>query len=367
MIRYSLFTAIALFVLVGCIEVTNTDSTNNDDERNTNLSVIVSTIAADYSAGSMGVYAIDEDTSFGNLLTIHSDNDIRTYNGSIYIIERGKISNIIKITGSTISKSTVDKQTHFGDTANIYDIAFISDTKAYVTQYDAADIALYNPSTGTIIPEKTIDLSAYNPAGAKTPNMDGALYHNGNVYVGLQKLNDDFSLSDNSSIVVIDASTDEVVKEIILTNKNPQGMVIYGDILYVSCTGAYGVKDGGIEAIDLVSGTSIGLVVEESALNGDVSDVIVIGATKGYAIVAGADYNNSLIEFNPSDKTVGSKVDAVVNASGLAYDGTNVYVGDRDVSNPGLVVINPEDNTQAGPRHDVGLPPNGVAILELDE
>lgn len=354
----------ALIACSGC-DIFNPSSGDGSPE--VSRSIVSVNVAADYTEGNTAVFDIEKGKAYGDLLSIDSDNSVRTCDGAVFIIQRTQC-NITKITGSAISEDSVDRDEHIGNATNIHDIAFISTTKAYVTQYGATDVVIYNPSTGR---KKggTISLASYAPEGAATPNMDAAVYYGGTVYVGLQKLGDDFSTTDNSSIVAIDAETDKVTKEIVLKRTNPQGMALHGGKLYVACTGAYGAKDGGIEVIDLSSNTADGVLINENKLGGDVSNVLIFNDTKGYAVVAGADWTNSVVCFNPANGKVRTTLPDVANAAqfGLATDGTYLYVGDRSATDPGLLVFDPSDNSLVSGPHDLGMPPNAIALLEVEE
>ncbi|MFW6255095.1 MAG: YncE family protein [Chitinivibrionales bacterium] len=351
-----------LLLFIGC-----DDPVSSNGSPDITRSIVSVNTSSDYSEGNTALYDIENDSAYTNLLSLDSDNGIKTYNGSIYILQKTQ-NTVIKITGSNISPTTVDNEENVGDATNIHDIAFISNTKAYITQYDATDVVIYNPATGEKTGE-TVDLASYCPEESGTPNMDAAVYYGGNVYIGLQKLDDSYDATDNSSVVVIDAQTDDVTEEIILDEKNPQGMSLYGDKLYIACTGGYGVQDGGIEVIDLSSNQTEGVLVTEEELEGDVSDVFIFDDTRGYAVVAGANWSNSVICFDPSDGSIIETLSSVDNAAmaGLASDGTYLYVADRSSETPGLLIFDPDDNSLVSGPHDLGMPPNAIAYLDTEE
>jgi hypothetical protein len=64
---------------------------------------------------------------------------------------------------------------------------------------------------------------------------------------------------------------------------------------------------------------------------------------------------------------VGDPVDSLENAfGGVAYDGTYLYVGDQSLTDPGIVVIDPSDNSKVSGPHDMGMPPSSLAILRAE-
>jgi hypothetical protein len=338
-------------------------------------SIVSVGISADYSAGNMGQYDILKGTSNANLLTIYSDNDVRAFDGCLYVLERYGKDNLLKITGSTISNSTVAYEKNIGASVNIQDIACIDTTKAYITQLGSAQIVIFNPSTG-LKSSKTIDLSAFDTYAVTdsadvVPYMTRALLYNGKVYVACQRLHAPvggfIQAADTSKIVVINATTDSVEKAINLLYKDPQELYIFNGKLYVASVGVWGVGDAGIEAIDLATDASAGSVVTESEFSGDVASVVVVSDTKGYAVISDlSTFTTSLYSFNPQAKTVGSKITGIdAPCSGhIAFDGTYVYVGDRSSTSPGIVVINPATDAKVGTTKNIGLPPNSLALLE---
>jgi hypothetical protein len=354
--------ALAAFGLIGCL---------NDQERQSAPvslpdGIIATTTSADYSEGNLGAYSIADSTVWPNLLSIFNDNSVRTYKGAAYILERSAMSNIIKIDSSAINH--VVKQVHIGNAVNPHDIAFISNTKAYITCYDADQIVIYNPATGALA-GKSIDLSDRKSEGGTHPCMDAAAVFEGHAYIGLGKLKSDYSQPSSSSIAVIDGLTDSVEKEIPLIKTNPQGMYLHGSVLYVACTGAYTnadnsiVLDGDLEAVDLSGSQVPETIIDETSLNGNVFDVLVIGDTIGYVLIADANFANSMVAFNPRTKTITGPVADAGTASAMECDGHYVYVADRCLSNPGIVIIDPSNNHKVGEAINVGLPPNKLALM----
>jgi len=324
----------------------------------------------------MGTYSITDTTAYANLLSIWDDNDIRTYNGAIYVLERSGKDNVLKINGSVIGDSFIAYEKNINPAVNIQDIAFISSTKAYITQYASSQIAIFDPSTGLKV-GNTIPLSAYDTyAGTDSadvvPYMSREMYYNGKVYVACQRLKAPaggyIQAADTSKIVVINATTDSVEKAINLIYKNPQELCIFNGKLYVGSVGIWGVNDAGIEAIDLATDTNTGSIVTESAFFGDIASIIVVSDTKGYAVISTPAFTTELHSFNPRAKTVGAKIAGLdAPCSGhMAFDGTYVYVGDRSTTNPGIVIIDPMTDAKIGTTKNVGLPPNSLALLKTD-
>ncbi|MDD5673434.1 MAG: hypothetical protein PHC61_04680 [Chitinivibrionales bacterium] len=363
--------AILFLFFGGCSEKNNPVTSQTASA----LSIVAVSVSYTFDAGNMGLYNILDTTAYQNRLSIGSDNDIRTYGGALYVLERAGKDNVLKISGSVIADSTVAYEKNIGASVNIQDIAFISPTKAYVTLYADSQIAIIDPSTGIKTGAK-VNLAAFDTyAGTDSadvvPYMSREVYYNGKVYVACQRLKAPaggyIQAADTSEIAVINATTDSVVKTIKLSYKNPQELSIYNGKLYVGSVGKWRVSDGGIEAIDLATDANLGTVVGEAAFSGDIASIIVISDTKGYAVISTPSFTTELHSFNPSAKTVGAKIAGLdAPCSGhMAFDGTYVYIGDRSSTSPGIVVVDPATDAKVGATKNVGLPPNSLALLEI--
>jgi hypothetical protein len=128
-------------------------------------------------------------------------------------------------------------------------------------------------------------------------------------------------------------------------------MSVLGNTLYVSCTGAYGLLDGGVERIDMSMDTTMGALVEERTLGGDISNVVVLSASRGYVVAADAKWDNKLIPFNPTTGTTSAAVGFVTKTapSAVAFNAGVLYVAERDTVNPGLKMVNDQNALSAGP------------------
>jgi YVTN family beta-propeller protein len=78
------------------------------------------------------------------------------------------------------------------------------------------------------------------------------------------------------------------------------------------------------------------------------------------------NWTTDIVEFNPSAKTVGSKITGISDGSGgLAYDGSKLYVGDRGFGAAGVAVINPSTNAVER-TVSTNMPPAGLAVIVRD-
>lgn len=353
-----------LFFFNGC------DFGNNPETSNfvkSNKMIVAVTVSIDYQTGNVGLYSIENNTTRKNLLPIFSDNGIKIFDTTVYLIEKYGKDNVIMITGSDILSGTVYNHKNIPNSGNIHDMVFVGPNKAYITAYGGQNLVCYNPSTGEPT-GKAISLGHLSTPGAIVPNMDRAVFFQGKVYIGLHRFNDSFTAIDSGYVAVVNSETDSAEKTITLSKKQPQGMYIYGDKLFVACTGTYeSIGDGGIVAIDLNAGIYSGVVIEESVLKGNVYDVLILSASKGYAIAADETNNNFLISFNPATGNIISRIDAGGVPSDFLIDDGKLYIASRNEKEPGIIVLNTKSDTKISGPHDMGLPPNRIALLNLGE
>jgi hypothetical protein len=339
--------------------------------------VVATTTAADYSSGNVGTLRLEDNSVQQNLLAVHSDTYIRTYHGAMYIIERLGKDNVIKITGRDIAPAKVDYQVNIGHSVNLQDIAFANDNKAYITQLQSKDLVIFNPATGA--KTGSIDLSRFNTfAGAANaepyPYMSSAVVYGGFLYVACQRLAHSGAYlipGDTSLIVILSTISDSVTGTIALSKKNPYSVSICNGKMFVSSSGAWGnATDGGVECVDLFSNMNLGVVAMEGDFGGDISTIQMTGPDKGYVAVGknSPDFSTfwtEIMSFNPQTRCVGQKVQNIDNAfGGIAFDGQLLYVGDRSLTKPGIVVIDPADDSKKTGPFDIGLPPNALAVLK---
>src|SRR5262249_6557593 len=148
--------------------------------------------------------------------------------------------------------------------------------------------------------------------------------------------NNGFVPTDHSSVAVIDTQTDALVdtdpiapgvQAITLTGKNPVTSFEFDPAsgrLLIGCVGAFGALDGGIEWINPGSLRSEGYAITETALGGDVGDVVWNGAAHSYAIVSDASFDTILESWNAN---TGVKIANVFNPGG--YSLTDAALDDR--------------------------------------
>jgi hypothetical protein len=354
------------------------DDDNEGDSRTSAHTWLIVTTSDFFENATVSQIDLSDFSAATDLLDIHSDNVAACHDGSIYILERQSADNIIRIDGSSISSDDVRYQEKLGTSVNIHNIAFVNDSKAYITQYASSDLVIVDPSDGSVTGRIDLGEAPYTNGDETIPYMDAVMIVGDYAYVVLQRLQTVQSewgpypdVADSTGmIVVIDCATDNVVKKITLKKSNPASLDTCDGHLYVSSTGSWNDQtDGGIEKIDCSDNSLKETVLSESAFGGDITTLEIINKNKAYVSVGRMDddfnFSTVIVECDLAAENVGEEIDHVEDAfGGIAYDGSYLYIGDRSESDPGVVVIDPDDNSKvAGPIDCGSLPPSSLAIL----
>jgi len=245
--------------------------------------------------------------------------------------------------------------------SNPHDIALVAPDKGYVTRYDSTKLAIIDPSAGPTgcvgFLRGTIDLGPWADDDG-FPEMDQMALVDDTLFVVLQRLdrNSFFRPRVNGAVVAIDTKTDTVTDVIDLSIQNPFGESkgLYRDphtgLLWVAGPGRLftDLEDGGIERIDPSTRTSLGVLATGAQLGGDLTDLVVIGTSRAYALVAGEGFRVSLVEL---DLEKGEPVSVLASSEELFSDievteGGELWLADRNCSHPGLRVFSIADNRE---------------------
>ena len=327
-------------------------------------------VATDFTAGSFGTIGLDAPRPVMPAMParqIGSDAVARVFNGLVYVVNRIG-ADTVQVLDPAADFAT-RSQCSTGAGSNPNDIAFLNAGKAYVPLFGRATLLVVNPSARSDCTDfvlGSIDLSAYADADG-IPDMSQIAVAGNRVYVSLQRLAN-FVPAAAGAIVEIDAATDQVVRVIELTGRNPfgqtQGLTVRKGAILVSTVGTFGTNDGGIERIDLASGQSQGFVITEQQIGGEVTDFVFTADDGGYAILSRPDFSNALVRFSLADGhaseplATGSLSDIELNDRG------ELFLADRDLSRPGVRIWRSGDGVEvtAAPL-SVTLPPFSIVFV----
>jgi hypothetical protein len=332
-------------------------------------------LTTDFSTGSLSVASLDTRAVSTDVASVGSDAVARWYDGLLYVVNRFGGDNV-QVIDPAQGYVTV-RQFSVGNGTNPQDIAFVSPTKAYVSRYGSSDLLVVNPSSPTGAPMTPISLAAFAD-GDGLPEMARLFRYGRYLFVACQRLTN-FAPSNPSVVVVVDTQADTVFdvnpllpgkQAITLTGRNPFTQFVFDPFdghLWIGCAGAFGVNDGGVEAIDPQHFTDLGFVVTEATLGGDIGDVVWHSQQHSYAIVTDPS-TSYLVTWNPSTHAkLGtpftasgfSLPDMELNDRGELYLCRNTFTVQEP---PGLMVLNAAtDAVIAGPL-DTGLPPVAITF-----
>jgi len=328
-------------------------------------------VVTDFQTGSFGTVTLDDQhavTQASPSRLLNSDAVARTYGGLVYVINRFGGDNI-QVLDPAHGFATVS-QCSTGGGSNPNDIGFVSATKAYVALYADAQLLIMNPSARADCSDFVlghVDLAAYADSDG-IPDMNQIAVVGDRAYVSLQRLTK-FAPTIPGLIAVIDTTTDTVVNTITLSGQNPfgqtKGLPVVDGALVVSEEGTFGVNDGGIERVDLASGTAQGFFISEAELGGDINDFVLVSEHLGYALISKSDFTTSLVAFDPVARTVTGTLISGGNLSDIEVDDRDeLFVADRDTAKPGIRIFRASDGTPiTNTPLDLGLPPFDIVFV----
>lgn len=337
-------------------------------------------VTTDFSVGNLSTFTTTTPrTATNNVLGstgVNSDSVIRAFGNRVFIIQRTGANSILVIDpnnpGTPLANYTTNDPGANAPQSNPQDMAFVSSSKAYISRYELNTILIVNPLTGAQL--GTVDLTRFADSDGIV-EMGRMVIVNGKLYVALQRVdrNNGFTASNDSYLVVIDVTTDQVidvdpntlgVQPIVLHGRNPADLVYLPstDRIYLADTGTYNTGDvfGGIEAVNPSTNATEGIIISDDTLGGAVGVFDVLSNTIGYATVFDANFNNFVVPFNLSTQQVGTTLTGIGSGyiPGLAFDKNGfLYVADRDATHPGIQVFDTSTNGKVEGPIDTGLPP----------
>jgi hypothetical protein len=201
-------------------------------------------------------------------------------------------------------------------------------------------------------------------------------WFDGEVWVALQQLDRGADLknlvwkpTDYSSVAIVDPGTLTVRKEIRLRGKNPVSDFKMGPdgMVYIANRGGGSLgSGGGLERIDPVEETSLGIVLNEDQLGGAPFN-FVFGAGHVWVLVQKSDYSTRLVR---ADLGVNGQfanwitlqeTDSLNPLQDILYDSERrlLFVAQREVRSPGITIRNAETFAEVC-FFSVGAPPQQI-------
>jgi hypothetical protein len=315
---------VGLLTLAAC---SSSDSATTDPIVTTGTFAFAATRSSDYSSGRIDRISLsDGNTINGNYPATLSDIAVTTDNTNVYQVGRFGIDSVTRfdaantsITDYQISVNDAPDSEGASPSANPYSLAFVNESKAYLTRYGSTELWIIDPRGESETPFKTggIDLSAYD---ADAPNMSDALIVGDKLFVLMERLTA-FVPDKTAYLAVIDITTDTEIETnqsasdllgIELSVVNPTALqynAATGEI-YVVGRGNYfqnaavitDSHSGGIEVIDPDTFETQLLLDDgtDTDNQGYFIDATVIDASLGYLLTYQRFGVTTLRTFNPT-------------------------------------------------------------------
>ena len=313
-------------------------------------------VTTDYiSLGRVCAFATTQPwTVSADLAEIPGDAIGRHHDGLVYIVGRGA-ANTLQVFDPQDGFALVHEFS-LGSGRNLQDIAFAPDGTAYVSCYDEAVLLQVDVPHEQIL--ATYSTAAFADADG-LPETSWMTLVGDRLYIACQILDRDYYylptgpgqilIFDTTARQWIDVDSGTAgVQGIALQGWNPYTsleIVPFGpggtDQLRVGCMGNYAVNDGGVEAVDLAAAASLGFLVSEQELGGDVVGAVSSGATSLHVLVSDASFYTSLrrVDLTTGQVTLLDQGNDYVHAD-VAWDGGfQVFVADRTLGTAGLRVF----------------------------
>ncbi len=330
----------------------------------------------DYTSGALSSLDLGTNTAANDHLVIHSDAVVRVYRDKVYVLNRLGQDNVIVLNRGDLATPLTQYST--GNGSNPHDIAFVSEEKAYISLYERTQLLIVNPVTGDSL--GSVDLSTFADADGLPETSQLALY-GGHLFAACHRLDREngWVPTEFSAIAVIDVTTDQLVdadpaaegmQGIEMTSKNPAGAARRGSKWIVSAVNTYSdLTDGGIEVIDLAAMRSEGIVLDEAAVGGNLSSLVMTSESDGYAVITDENFVNTVKRLDLTAGSVSQGLDGLSGGfvPGLGVFGERLYILDQgsfgDPASAGVKVYDVStDELVAGPI-GTGLPPSSIAFV----
>ena len=321
--------------------------------------VIVTTASCDFVTGGVAEVDLESRTVVRHRAgAADADAVVRRYDGRLFVLNRFGANTVAELDPSGLATLW---ECSVGGGANPHDIALVANDRGYVTRYDSRQLAIIDPSAGPGgcdgFLRGTIDLSA-QADGDGFPEMDQMVVVGDRLFVALQRLdrNSFFRPAANGALAVIDVPTEQVVGTIELAISNPfaetKGLVYDArtERIYVAGPGRLftDLTDGGIERVNPFTLASEGVIATGADVGGDLTDLVLVGTARAYALVAGKSFAVSVVELDLQRRApvaVLASSDQLLSDIEMSETG-ELWLADRNCFNPGLRVFSIADNRE---------------------
>jgi len=298
-----------------------------------------------------------------DLAIIPGDAVARLHGGRLYVVGRGG-ANLLQVYDPS-GGLVLLHEFSLGTGLNPQDIAFDASGAAYVSCYDQAVLLRVDVATESVV--ASYSTAAFADADG-LPETAWMQVVGDRLYISCQKLdrNNWYAPTGPGQLLVFDMTQRVFLTPVDLVGSDPYTQIEVlsgGRELRLGCAGFFGLADGGIEAVDTVTGLSLGFLVDEAALGGDVTAFVTTGPDALHVLVSDASNVTSLQRYQVST----GQMSLLATGNGyvyadLAYDADyQLYVADRTPGTSGLRVF----DTSSGAELTTGVLPTGLPPFQI--
>jgi len=244
-----------------------------------------------------------------NLITTgQAPNQLVAHNDMLYLVNSAT-DNIFVIDPK--NDSAVKKIIPLDEGSNPWFMAFVSETKAYVTNYNLNSVSVIDVENGSIINSIPV---RQTPEGIIVVGERAFITNAG--YMGW---NEPYA---SGTVSVIDTQTETVIYTLNVPT-NPQDLALAPDEkIHVICTGNYIDSFGAVAVINNIAASPT--VVDTIEIGGTPGDIEITKSGKGYCIAWGDMTNGYLYKYDALTGIISNNVDNPIlvgpNVSRLMYD-----------------------------------------------
>lgn len=336
--------------------------------------------------GGLSVIDADSYDAAIDVTAIHADAVVRVLDDRVFVVNRQGGDSLQELDPDR-AYATLAQQS-VGRGANPWSIIPVGDGTAWVPLYNEGALQRVDVTPDGSVQTHGTPASlptAYDADGSVEP-LDGFLF-DGVLYVLIQGLGAYPRCTPDSRGYLLAFDPETLAPAPVFDGQpalqlaacNPTTWLRVEDRLFVGHTGdtrvtvSDPVDDGGIEVVDLASGTSSGLIVTEADL-GDrdithiAGDAALLAEGTLWVAVAGDDFRADVLPFDLDAATPGpsawSSDQGGIFDLDVAFD--RVWVVDRSTEAPGVVALDAATGELVAGPIDTGFPPFSLAVLERD-
>ena len=355
---FTLLVTATLALLSAC---SSSDSTPITETPGGNTSTQYAYIAtAGVDSGAIDRYSVESNTLVSSYPTASTtDLEVASDGTNVYQIAKRGTDTITKFDAIDTSAALFQFFVN-GDEmlSNPSSLAFVNETKAYVTRYGSDKVWIIDPSVGATdeasFKTGELDISVYANGEGALPRVTQSVIVDNKLFLLLERLDASFAPTDVGYVAVFDTTTDEEINTgkgengllgIKLNTLNPSTIqyLAASNEIYVTGRGnpfnefndvEGDPYQGGIETID-PSNYDIELLLDdgtESNNNGYFLKALVVSPTQGYIVTNASTFRvDTLRSFNPmtgvlAAEPVAGFTDTAISDIALAPDG-KLWVG----------------------------------------